>query len=71
MKTTKITLKSKRGNEKEHAHIDVYYNEQFIGYITSPKVNTVDGLWHFSSKSKNFANISDVTKKALLDRFNY
>lgn len=63
-----ITLKSKRETDKEHAHIDVYANGQYIGYITAPKVNRVDGLWHFTPKTENLKPLTARTKTSLLSK---
>lgn len=45
-----MELVFKKETEKEHAHTNVMFNGECAGYITSPKVNTVSGLWHFTPK---------------------
>lgn len=61
------TFKNKKETDKEFAHIDVMQDGNYIGYITSPKVNKVCGLWHFSGKP---ANLQAKSKKELLDKIN-
>lgn len=63
-----IVLKPKRGNEKQHPHIDVYAEGVLIGYITAPKVNVVDGLWHFTPKIKGLSPLTARTKTSLLSK---
>lgn len=44
-----LTFKNKRETEKEHQHIDVYYDGEYIGYII--KSFEQDG-WGFVNKSQ-------------------
>lgn len=70
MANLNISLKNKKATDRVHAHTDVFIDDTYIGYITTPKVNTVDGLWHFSSKSDNYVSIGASSKKELLNRLN-
>ena len=57
------TFKNVKQTDKNHAHINVFENGVYIGYITSPEVNTVSGKWRFSGTPENY---SANTKSELL-----
>ena len=48
------TFKNVKETDKNHTYINVFENGVYIGYITSPKVNTVSGKWHFSGTTENY-----------------
>jgi len=74
-----LTVKTKKENEKEHLHWDVYYNGIFLGYVI--KSNSLEDFnWGFVNKTNRpeFVDTSgtytrvlnDKTKKKLLERIN-
>jgi hypothetical protein len=65
-----ITTKKVRETEKYLAHINVFYNETYLGYITKnkSKYSEVDENWNFSSKYENLPSCFDKTKDLLLKK---
>jgi len=63
-----LSFKNVRETDNTHAHVNVYNNSEYIGYITSPKVNPIMGLWYFTSKTTDFKNQNAKTKTELIEK---
>jgi len=46
-----LTLKNKKETEKEHSHIDVFHDGEYIGYIIKSLPTEQNG-WAFVNKSQ-------------------
>lgn len=65
-----LVQKNKKETEKELAHIDLYFDGTFIGYIikNNSSLASKNENWNFCSKHNKLPFCFDKTKALLIDK---